>query len=77
MINDIQIITEFSNDGVVYGVYSAMFKGEKKVFIRSGASIGVVQHLWNEPSSKCVAEIRDDIKQMFLSCLEDGRDTDA
>lgn len=69
-VRDIQIINEFSiNSGLTYGIYSLMFKDERKVFIKNGDSIGVISHLLGEPASKCVNEIREDVKQEFLECL--------
>lgn len=68
-INDIQIIREFKSENRVNGIYSVMFNGKQEIFIRNGNSIGAVQHYLNEPASKCVSEIRDDVKGEFLSKL--------
>lgn len=69
-IQGINIIKEFTSENITYGIYSVIFKGEQKVFIRNGNSIGVVVHYFGEPASKCISEIRDDIKEEFLSKLK-------
>jgi hypothetical protein len=65
-ISEILTIREFSNDGIVYGVYSVMFNGKQRIFIRNGDSIGTVSHYWGRPASQCVDEIRKDVKREFL-----------
>lgn len=69
-ISDINTIREFKNEDRVYGVYSVIFNGKQEIFIRNGKSIGVVQHYLGEPASKCVGEIRDNVKLEFLSKIE-------
>jgi hypothetical protein len=69
-ISDINVIREFKNDINTYGVYSVIFNGKQEIFIRNGNSIGAVQHYLGEWASKCVSEIRDDVKQEFLERLE-------
>ena len=68
-IGDIQIIKEFKNNEKVYGVYSVMFNEKQEIFIRNENSIGAIQHYWGKPASKCVGEIREDVKQEFLKQL--------
>lgn len=68
-IQNIDTINEFTNENITYGVYSVMFNGEQKIFIRNGNSIGAVVHRLGEPASKCVSEIRNDVKEEFLSKL--------
>ena len=67
--SEVQIISEFTNNGITYGVYSAKFNGEQEIFIRNGESIGLISHLFNEPASKCVHEIRDDVKRELLESI--------
>jgi hypothetical protein len=68
-ISNIQTIQEFSNEGVVHGVYSLLFNGEQKTFVRNGDSIGAVTFYLGSHASQCVSEIRDDVKYEFLSQL--------
>ena len=68
-ISEIKTIQEFTNDSTTCGVYSLLFKGEQKIFIRNGDSIGVVSFLLGRSASQCVSEIRDDIKYDFLAQL--------
>ena len=68
-IQDINIIKEFSSEHGTFGVYSVIFNGEQKIFIRNGNSIGAVVHYVGEPVSKCVSEIRNDVKEEFLGKL--------
>ena len=65
-ISEIQTIQEFTNNGTTYGVYSLLFNGEQKTFIRNGDSIGAVSFLFGCTASQCVSEIRDDVKCEFL-----------
>lgn len=69
-IKNINTIKEFTNENITYGVYSVIFNGEHKIFIRNGNSIGAVVHYSGEPVSKCVSEIRNDVKEEFLSKLK-------
>ena len=73
-INEINTIYEYTNNNVVYGVYSVLFDGKQKVFIRNGDSIGSVTHWLDEPASKCVNEIRTDVKDEFLEYLKMGKE---
>ena len=68
-ISNVEIIYEFVNDGRICGVYSVLFNGEKKVFIRNSNSIGVVAHYLGKSSTQCVSEIRDDVKKEFFHVL--------
>jgi hypothetical protein len=70
-IGDINIIREFKNDKNTYGIYSVVFNGKQEIFIKNGNSIGAVQHYLGETASKCVSEIRDDVKQEFLNKLKE------
>lgn len=74
MIQDITIIREFNNDDGVFGVYAVIFNGKQEIFIRNGKSIGAVKHYLNEPASKCVSEIRSDVKDEFLKMLAEGKE---
>ncbi len=67
---DIQVIKEFKNDDRNYGVYSLIFKSEHHVFIRNNNSVGTVAFYYDEPASKCVSEIRADVKAEFFEELE-------
>lgn len=70
-ISSISAIREFKGaDEVTYGVYSVTFKGKQEIFIKNGNSVGAVQHLLGSTASKCVSEIRDDVKQEFESKLK-------
>lgn len=68
-ISGINTIREFKNEDLFYGVYSLTFNGKQEVFIRNGDSVGIVIHYLGETASKCVSEIRDDVRQDFLSKL--------
>ncbi|MCL2556877.1 MAG: hypothetical protein FWE09_00195 [Treponema sp.] len=72
-ISRVETIFEFTNEGMVCGVYSVLFNGEKKVFIRNDKSVGVVSYCLGKPASRCVSEIRDDVKQEFLILMEDDK----
>lgn len=67
----VQTVYEFTNkdSGNTNGVYYVTFKGNDRVFIRNGNSIGAVSHYLSKPASQCVDEIRDDVKQEFLAQL--------
>ncbi|SBW02505.1 hypothetical protein KL86CLO1_11657 [uncultured Eubacteriales bacterium] len=67
----VETIYEFTNkdSGNTNGVYRVTFKGCEYVFVRNGNSIGKVSHYLGEPASRCVGEIRDDVKQEFLAQL--------
>ena len=68
-INGVAKIYEFTNDGNTYGCYIVMFNGATKLFVRNGDSIGVVTHPYNEPATKCVGVVRDDVAEEFLAML--------
>jgi len=68
-ISSVDIVKEFTNDGVTYGVYSVIFNGKQQIFIRNGNSIGAVSFYLEKPISNCVDEIRDDVKNEFLLAL--------
>jgi hypothetical protein len=70
-ISEINIIREFKNGKNTYGIYSVAFNEKQEIFIKNEDSVGAVQHYWGEPASKCISEIRDDVKQEFLSKLEE------
>jgi len=65
----LETVSEFTYDGITYGVYYMKFNKKPKVFIRNGDSVGAVEHLYCEPASKCVFEIREDCRKEFFECL--------
>jgi len=69
-ITNINIIKEFTNEGVAYGIYSLLFRGKLMVFIRNGNSIGTVEFLQDHPASECVSEITTGVKEEFLALLQ-------
>jgi len=69
-ITEVSTLQEFTNDDITYGSYLVKFNGEFKVFIRNGNSVGVVVYYKNEPASKCVSEIRDDVKEELFTFLQ-------
>lgn len=69
----IDIIREFTHSEITYGVYSVIFENEQEIFIRNGNSIGAVCFLLDEPASKCVSEVRNDVKKEFLETLGEMR----
>ena len=69
-ISEIKIIREFENERGTYGIYSVMFNGKQEIFIRNENSIATVQHYRGEPASKCIGELRDDVKQEFILLRE-------
>lgn len=69
-ISDINVIREYKNEDRIYGVYSVIFNDKQEIFIRNGNSVGAVKHYLGESASKCVAEIRNDVKEEFLSKLQ-------
>lgn len=70
-IGKIDVIREFGSDDKIYGIYSVMFNDKQEIFIKNGDSIGTVQHYLGVPAGKCVSEIRDDVKEEFLSKLKE------
>jgi hypothetical protein len=66
-------IREFINNEIIYGVYDVYFKGEQKIFIRNGDSVGTVSFLWGKTASECVLEIRSDVKKEFLEFLNEAK----
>ena len=71
VIDNINKIQEFTNDGVTYGVYSVNIKGNLRILIRNGNSVGAVCYYWGKTASQCVDEIREDIKEEFLELLKE------
>ena len=61
---------QFSDDGFTGGVYFVMVDDKRKIFIRNGDSIGVVNHFLDEPVKECVPEISREAKKKFLMALE-------
>ena len=66
LLNNIETIYQFTNGGITYGVYKAIYNGTPKVFIVNGDSIGVVSHWKDEPASKCVNEVTQKIKNEIM-----------
>ena len=66
---NINIIREFVNSGIACGVYDVVFEGKQEIFIRNGKSIGAICHYLDRPASQCVSEIRENVKEEFLECL--------
>jgi len=66
----IDVIKEFQYEGRKYGVYSVHFEGKKEVFIMNDQSVGVVSFWLGSSASKCIDEIREDVKQKFFEVLE-------
>jgi hypothetical protein len=71
-ISKVEKIQEFKNNEIVYGVYSVVFNDKECVFIRNGDSVGAVSFLFGESASKCVHEIRNDVKQELFNLLKDA-----
>lgn len=69
-ITAVSTLQEFTNEDITYGSYLVKFNGEFKVFIRNGNSVGVVVYYKNEPASKCVSEIRDDVREDLFAFLQ-------
>lgn len=63
-------IQEFMNDGVIYGAYSVTSNNKQYIFIRNNNSIGVINFYLGEPVTKCISEIRDDVRDSFLALLK-------
>ena len=72
MISEINTIRHFTSkdSGAIYGIYDVSFNGNREILIRNGNSVGAVRFYLNEPVSKCVSEIRDDVKVEFLQRLD-------
>ena len=68
-ISSVDVVREFTNNGITYGVYSVMFNNKQQIFIRNGDSIGAVSFYWGKPANQCVDEIREDVKKEFLLAL--------
>ena len=68
--SNLEVISEFTNNEITYGIYGVKFKGTSKIFIRNGKSIGVVAFMFGEPATKCISEIREDIREEFLNFLK-------
>ena len=66
-ITDLEIIYHFHGK---YGVYKAKFRGDIKVFVRNENSVGVVSHQINEPVSKCLLTVCDDVRDELLELVE-------
>ena len=75
-ITDVKIVHEFTNEQYksTCGVYLVTFRGKPETFIRNGDSIGIVAYYVNEPVTKCIGFIRDDVKDEFLTFLEKVKD---
>lgn len=75
-IKNITVIQEFENDETVCGVYLVQaissYGNEKKVFIRHGNSVSAITYYHDEPSFKCISEIRPDVRDDFLKRLSDN-----
>lgn len=70
--SNLEVISEFTGEsGITYGVYSVVFRGTPKIFIRNGSSIGVVAFLLGEPVTKCISEVKEDIRKEFLDFLKE------
>ena len=69
-IFSVNILEEFeSNGGEKYGIYWVNLNNSHKLMIRNGNSFGVVSHLYGEPATKCVAEIRDDVRDELIEAI--------
>ena len=68
-ISNVKVVKEFISECIAHGVYLLDFNGEQKIFIRNGESVGAVQFYLNEPASKCISIIRDDVKQEFFEAI--------
>ena len=69
-INAIEAIKEFSDSGV----YLVDFKGEQKIFIKNGDSVGAVVFWLGASAEKCIAIICNDVKQEFLKALAQAKE---
>ncbi|MDD4402898.1 MAG: hypothetical protein PHI24_13890 [Desulfitobacteriaceae bacterium] len=66
-INSVKVIKETSDDS---GIYLVDFNGELKVFVKNGDSVGVIT------CNKCVAIIRDNVKEEFLNKLTELKEVE-
>ena len=72
-ITEITIIKEFTNDGIIYGVYSAIINGVQEIFVRNGNSVGMITFFIGEPVTKCTSLIKKDAKEEFFRKLKEVR----
>ena len=70
-ITNLKVLNRFKNNmnNNTCGIYWCEFNGEKKLFIQNGDSWGVVSHWLNEPVTKCVNIIREDVRDELISVI--------
>lgn len=69
-ISQVVKIQEFINDGATHGVYSVTMNDKQYIFIRNNNSFGVINFYLGESVTKCIGEIRDDVRDEFLAFLK-------
>ena len=72
-ITEITTIKEFTNDGIIYGVYSVVLNDTQEIFIRNGNSVGAITFFIGEPVTKCMSLIKQDAKEEFFRKLKEVR----
>jgi len=69
-ILSVHILEDFeTNGGEKYGTYWVNFNNTYKLMVRNGNSFGVVTHPYGEPVTKCISEIRDDVRDELIEAI--------
>ena len=68
-IEEVNKIYEYNCDGQKFGAYAVKIDGTPQVIVGNGNSVGIVAHMWNEPATKCIHLLRDDVSSMFLEMI--------
>lgn len=72
-IKNVKVIEHFTNKntGKVYGIYSAEINGALKVFVNNEGDFGVICNWQGESVTKCIARIRNTVKENLLVRISD------
>ena len=71
----LQTIYEFTSTDRTYGLYHVeLDSGRDCYFLRNHDSVGVINHIFDEPANKCINIIRDDVKKRFLQFIDGVKD---
>jgi len=69
-ITDLEIVQEFTNDLVTYGLYYCKFNGDNRLFTRNGDKFKALIH-WHNRDELC--DIRDEVVNELLYEIENAK----
>lgn len=66
----VEIVKQFTNDGITYGVYKIKVLGNEEIVVRNDKSIAILQFMFSEPAHKNLYPATTKLVNGFFEALE-------